>query len=364
LKKKILLILQYPPPNHGASFVGKMIKDSDFINSEFITHYVNSNLSNSTKLIGKFSFKKILVYTNIVTKVLYQLLFFKPDICYFSITSKTTGFFKDFFIGMLVKLFSSKVVFHFHNKGISTVENIFYYDFCYKVLFKNTKAIILSERLYFDVKKYFKRDDVYICPNGIPFFIDIPMNSPKSINSIKIRLLFLSNLFKTKGVKTLLKACKILDKKKFAYSCDFIGDEGDISKTDFEKIVNDLNLNHSVNYHGKKYGIEKNLFFINADIFIHPTSEDCFPIVLLEALKFSLPIISTNVGAIQDIVIDNYNGYVLKNIDSISLAKSIISLSLNPKLIDQMGCNSNKLFKEKYQQKVFENNFINILKII
>ena len=38
--------------------------------------------------------------------------------------------------------------------------------------------------------------------------------------------------------------------------------------------------------------------------------------------------------------------------------------SLKPKLIVQMGYNSNKLFKEKYQQKVFENNFSNILKII
>jgi glycosyltransferase involved in cell wall biosynthesis len=364
LKKKILLILQYPPPNHGASFVGELIKDSEIINSEYYTRYINSNLSDRANVIGKFKIKKIFIYAKILVKVLKELILFKPNVCYFSITSKTTGFFKDFLVGMIIKLFNNKIIFHFHNKGISTVENIFYYDFCYKVLFKNTKAIILSERLYFDVKKYFKRDDVYICPNGIPFFIDKPMNSPKPINSIKIRLLFLSNLFKAKGVKTLLKACKILDNKKVAYSCDFIGDEGDISKTDFEKIVNDLNLNHSVNYHGKKYGIEKNLFFINSDIFIHPTSEDCFPIVLLEALKFSLPIISTNVGAIQDIVIDNYNGFVLKDIDSISLAKSIISLSLNPKLIDQMGYNSNKLFKEKYQQKVFENNFINILKII
>jgi glycosyltransferase involved in cell wall biosynthesis len=364
LKKKILLILQYPPPNHGASFVGKLIRDSYLINSAFDTNYINSNLSENTNLIGKFKFKKILIYLRIVFKVLYELLFFKPDLCYFSITSKSTGFLKDFLIGVLIKLFNKKIIFHFHNKGVSKFNDIFYYHFCYKFLFKNTKAIILSERLYFDISKYFKKDNVFICPNGIPDNTNKFKIENKTFHNNKIKLLFLSNLFESKGVFELLEACKILDNKKIVFSCDFIGDEGDISKSDFEKKVNSLNLNHIVNYHGKKFGKEKSYFFQNTDIFIHPTFEDCFPIVLLEALKFSKPIITTNIGAIEDIVIDNYNGYILKNLNSHSLAKSIIMLSSQSEKMHAMGLNSNNLFKKKFQQNVFENTLKSILENI
>lgn len=350
--------MQYPPPNHGASFIGKMIKDSDIINAEFVTHYINSNLSNSTKLIGKFRVNKILVYSKIVTKVLYQLIFFKPDICYFSITSKGSGFFKDFFIGILVKLFCSNVVYHFHNKGVSTAQNYYYYDICYKLLFNNSKAIILSKRLYYDVSNYFKKDDVFICQNGIPVIKNKPNKSPK------IRLLFLSNLFKSKGVYELLDACKILMDKKVIFSCDFVGDEGDISRQDFESKVNNLKINQYVIYHGKKYGAEKNLFFQNANIFIHPTFEDCFPIVLLEALNFHLPVITTNVGAIEDIVIDNYNGYVLKNLTSHSLAKTILLLASNPNKMYSMSLKSNELFNKSFKQNIFEHTLKNIFKTI
>ena len=243
MKKRILSILQLPPPHHGASYVGKMFKDSIVINSEFDLRYINSNLSSSTNLIGRFSLKKFFIYLNIIIRVLYELIFFRPDICYFSITAKTTGFFKDFFIGVLIKLFNNKIIFHFHNKGVSSVQNIFYYNFCYKILFKNSKAIILSERLYFDISNYFKREDVFICQNGIPAI------NNKSNKSSKIRLLFLSNLFSSKGVYELLEACKILVNKKVVFSCDFVGDEGDISKKDFERKANNLKINKHVIYH-------------------------------------------------------------------------------------------------------------------
>ena len=84
----------------------------------------------------------------------------------------------------------------------------------------------------------------------------------------------------------------------------------------------------------------------------------------MEALNFKLPVITTNVGAIEDIVIDNYNGYVLKNLTSHSLAKSIILLSSQSKKMHSMSLNSNKLFNQKFQQNVFENNLKNILNSI
>ena len=74
----------------------------------------------------------------------------------------------------------------------------------------------------------------------------------------------------------------------------------------------------------------------------------------MEALSFSLPVIATNVGAIEDIVIDNHNGYVLKNLNADSLAKSIILMSSNTSILKTMSLNSYNLYKNKYTKDIFE----------
>ena len=64
-------------------------------------------------------------------------------------------------------------------------------------------------------------------------------------------------------------------------------------------------------YHGPKYGDDKVAFFSNADIFAQPTLNDCFPLTLLEAMQYQLPIVSTHEGAVPDIVKDGKNGYII-----------------------------------------------------
>ena len=68
--------------------------------------------------------------------------------------------------------------------------------------------------------------------------------------------------------------------------------------------INDLNLQEYVTYLGKKYGDYKYEIFQSSDIFVFPTfyHNECFPLVLLEAMMFGLPVISTSEGGIPDIV--------------------------------------------------------------
>jgi glycosyltransferase involved in cell wall biosynthesis len=81
-----------------------------------------------------------------------------------------------------------------------------------------------------------------------------------------------------------------------------VGKWADITERDFCAAIEKKNLSNCVFAHGAKYGNEKTYFFEQADIFVFPSHDECFPLVLLEAMQSGLPIISTNEGGIPDIV--------------------------------------------------------------
>lgn len=107
-------------------------------------------------------------------------------------------------------------------------------------------------------------------------------------------------------------------------------------------------------YLGRKYGDEKNAIFANADIFIHPTTEDCFPLVLLEAMSYGLSIVTTNEGGIPDIVNDGINGLICERQNPESLANSIAMLLLDSELRKRMGGYGRKKLLEQFSEERFE----------
>ena len=77
----------------------------------------------------------------------------------------------------------------------------------------------------------------------------------------------------------------------------------------FSEEVDKRNLNDRIAYVGRKVGEEKEAFFRQSDVFVFPTYyyNECFPLVILEAMEYKLPVISTNEGGIPDIVKDGEN---------------------------------------------------------
>ena len=193
-----------------------------------------------------------------------------------------------------------------------------------------------------------------ICPNGIK-----PTVNPdyqRTHNNIP-HILFLSNLLIDKGVLVLLDALKILKDKGYSFVCDFVGSETkDIDAARFSKEVEDRGLNSLTIYHGRKYGEEKEAYFKQADIFAFPTYyyNECFPLVILEAMEQGLSVISTNEGGIPDIINNGNSGYTVEKNNPSSLASAIERLFKDFELCISMGKAGRKLFEEKFTEEVFE----------
>lgn len=351
MKNKILFITPLPPPVHGSSMMSQYIKESKLINNTFDCDFLNLSTSRKMDEIGKMSLAKVWRFCSSYFLLIGKLLFRRYDLCYLAITCHGIGFLKDAPFVLICKLFRKKVVIHQHNKGMSGYVDKPFYKWLFPFVYRKTYVILLSWKLYPDIERVVSKEQVLICPNGIPI-----ETNQQVLHSDKIpQLLLLSNLMESKGVFVLLDACHKLKENGYQFICKFVGGETkEIDAARFSKEVQKYGLENSVYYVGKKYAAEKTAEFLTTDIFIQPTYNDCFPLTLLEAMQYGLPIISTDVGGITDIVIDGETGLICKTRDAEDLANKIKLLLDNPSLRQQYGQAGYDRFVANYTLERFE----------
>ena len=352
--------MHMPPPVHGAAMVGQYIHDSKIINEAFDCHYFNLTLARNLADIGKGGIRKLLDFIRQLNRIRKTVRSVGPELCYVTPNAKGGAFYKDFFVIILLKLMRQHIVIHYHNKGVATRQNKFIDNFLYRHFFKDLKVILLAEVLFADIKKYVKRENVYICPNGIPE-TSTPLTKKKQ--HAEAQILFLSNMIASKGVWELVDACKILKDSGISFKCHFVGKWGNITEQDFSSAIRQKGLENHVMAHGAKYGEEKIRFFQEADLFVFPTCypNECFPIVLLEAMQQGLPCISTDEGGIPDIIDEGKTGFIVEKKDARQLADRIRYLIEHPESCKKMGENGYRKYRSQFTLRTFENRMKEIL---
>ena len=366
MRVPFLFILHLPPPVHGAAMVGKYIHDSELVNAEFDCHYINLAIASSLEDIGKVGIKKLWHFIRLLRTIRSEVKRVKPELVYITPNAKGGAFYKEWVIVMMLKAMGCRIVAHYHNKGVATRQDHWLDDWMYRRFFKNLKIILLAEALYADIRKYVSREDVYICPNGIPVTEDVEcqMSDVKCQreDGAVTRLLFLSNLLVDKGVLVLLDALKILKDKGRKFACDFVGGEtAAIDAKRFEEEVSRRGLDGVAFYKGKMYGTDKAKEFESADIFVLPSFNEAFPLVLLEAMQHGLPVVTTDVGGIADIVDDGKTGFLVACHDERMLADKVEALLSDKAMRREMGLAGQKKYMEEFTLDRFERRFCDIL---
>ena len=138
----------------------------------------------------------------------------------------------------------------------------------------------------------------------------------------------------------------------------------DLSDKELQEQIENLGLSSKVHYAGKKYDIEKHEVFEKAHIFAFPTHypNECFPLVLLEAMQYSLPVISTPEGGIRDIIDENITGFIVKQKDAKGLADKLEGLINNPHLQIEMGKAGYIKYKEQFTVEMYGKRLNNIFR--
>ena len=83
-----------------------------------------------------------------------------------------------------------------------------------------------------------------------------------------------------------------------------------------------------------------------ADVFVLPTNYEGVPVVIIDALSYGKPVVSSNVGGISEIVLNDQNGFVIENDDKL-FAEKISYILENKDVYQQFSKKSIEIFSER-----------------
>jgi glycosyltransferase involved in cell wall biosynthesis len=361
--KKILIVGQTPPPYGGQAMMIAHLVKANFKNIDIC--HVRMNFSRGMNETGKFQVRKIFHLFQIVFQIYYYRLFKGVDILYYPPSGPTSAAFRDMAILFFTRFLFKKNIFHFHASGLSQhLQNknklfrfIFKQSFMYPDVAIHLSQSCPQEGVALHAKK------CVIVPYGLP---DIANESNSVTNKECLTLLFVGVLENSKGEMDLLRAVAILKKQQIEVKVKIAGEfkRQEYKENFFSFIANNC-LHNNVEYLGVITGDIKIFHFRNSDLFCFPSyfHSESFPLVLIEAMSFGLPIISTRWRGIPDMVTDGYNGFLIDIKSPEQLAAKIIILKCDFNLRKQMSRNGRKEFEERYSlsqhlsqiETIFEN---------
>ena len=103
------------------------------------------------------------------------------------------------------------------------------------------------------------------------------------------------------------------------------------------KLVNKLKLENHVLFVDKIPNNEMPGYYAMADVVAVPSRYEGFPLVILEAMASTRPVVASNVGGIGEAVLDNQTGFLVEKDNINQLAEKIIQLLNAPKKREKMG---------------------------
>ncbi len=171
---------------------------------------------------------------------------------------------------------------------------------------------------------------ISVIPNGVniaDFEISKPQNLQGDVqNESDFIIGFLGRVEWEKGAHHVIDALKYLPEDRFTISV--IGDGSELEG--LRQKVKRNGFNDRVQFHGNVSTRDKQRFLAQCDALVIPSSYEPFGIVALEAGAARIPLITSQVGGLRDIVPNSRFGYPLAQLDGSHIASSIREIELFP----------------------------------
>jgi glycosyltransferase involved in cell wall biosynthesis len=190
---------------------------------------------------------------------------------------------------------------------------------------------------------------IQVVPNWLPASCHIVKHPIMCPDRATIHIVMVARIVKAKGIFEFIKAISLLDYSITKFKVDIVGGGEDLEQA--KAYCVSLNISSRVTFHGWKSSEQIKEFLKQSHLFVLPSYNEGFPNSILEAMAHGLPVVSTNVGAISESVIDGENGFIVKIKDSISLAAAINEYLHNPSLLEIHSIYSLNIVSERHNRK-------------
>lgn len=349
--KKILIVGQTPPPFGGQAVMIEHLVTWKYQNIKL--YHVRMNFSRGMKDMGKFQFYKVWHLICIIFKIYYIRLFKQVDILYYPPSGPNSAVYRDMMILLPTRWMFKKTIFHFHASGLSQhigKKGAFFDILFKKCFFYPDVAIRLSESCP-DEGAAIKAKQIIIVPNGLPDEAGAPN---EIVSKPELNILFIGLLEESKGELDLCRAVIELKSKNIKVKVRIAGEfKNQEYQERFTSFIIENNIHEDVEYLGIIRGKDKEFAFRNTDVFCFPSffHSESFPLVLIEAMSYGIPIVTTRWRGIVDMVTDGDNGFLVDINTPHEVAEKIEELSSNVELRKRMGQSARKYFEDRYDMR-------------
>jgi glycosyltransferase involved in cell wall biosynthesis len=181
---------------------------------------------------------------------------------------------------------------------------------------------------------------------------------PSQSKNIRLRALGVGRLVEKKGFDVLVEACGILRRREVPFEAVIVGEHGE-HEGEIRRRIAALNLGDSVRLAGPMEQTRLYEEYRRAGVFCLPCrvlengDRDGIPNVLIEAMACGLPVITTPVSGIPEIIKDGVNGRLVPPDDPTALADALMRLDADPQLAESLSAEARVTVREQFDGERF-----------
>lgn len=161
---------------------------------------------------------------------------------------------------------------------------------------------------------------------------------------------YIGRIAETKGMDYLLQACVQLKRRGVPFIMKLAGTEE--VKDQFLPMF-DSYLGNRFTYSGVVSGEKKNEFLRSLDVFVLPSFFEGLPMSLLECMSYGAVPVTTNVGSIGEVILNEKNGLIIKDHDAESIVEAVMRLDSDRYLLEQLGRGARETIFERFNPQTY-----------
>jgi glycosyltransferase involved in cell wall biosynthesis len=346
----VLALGQVPPPHHGQAVMISTWLDG--AHPDISIDFLPMRYSTSVEEVGRLSLKKVFLLIDLLLQAVRRLSKGSIDVVYYPPTGAgRIPLVRDILTLLILRRFRRPIVYHFHAMGLAGSYGSLgrCSKWLFRLAFQRPDLCICVASSNLAEVAFLEPAKTTVIPYGIPDWAPTTASPYESIASPAIAgagagrartpiVLFLGNLIPSKGVWRLLRLASRFGEGGIEARVVLVGAPTD-ARTMAQYHRHAAAISGRATFVGPRFGEEKEAWLRSAAVFCFPTSYESenFPVVLLEALRAGLPIVSTNWRGIPEIVEEGTTGYLVEPEDEGALYDRVCNLLGDDRLRLSMG---------------------------
>ncbi len=263
---------------------------------------------------------------------------------------------------IIAKLTGTKILLHIHGTDWDTVytQRSKFTKFVFRIGFRTPQRIIvLYETWRININKLVPKAEVHSIANCLE---DTDPPDPSLVQRIRPELDIGDNNFLVltvgfvgprKGYLDILDAIPPVVKTDESVRFVFVG--GEERPGENHPVLSRIkkhNLDKWVLVTGEVHRSKIPLYLAAADVFLLPSRDEGMPIAILEAMRAGLPIITSTIGGIPEMIEDGRSGILIEPGNPFKIAEAVMKLLKNKRLREELARRARTDFEKKFETHV------------